>query len=164
MGDSAARHELVVLNIRPRELDMFFQAAGKLRHEASSIVVWPNSCISFTRIDVGQPAVFQQQLRRRFAGFDFVRIDTADFDSGFIAARCREQGDSCLPDLDAAAGLRHRLLLGDAVDAYTGGDPEGAPLENSGKDYLANLRIQEAVYASDALGRRIELDGFESPD
>ncbi len=34
---------------------------------------------------------------------------------------------------------------------------EGAPLENSGADYLANMLIQEAVYASDAQGRRIEI-------
>jgi predicted dehydrogenase len=37
---------------------------------------------------------------------------------------------------------------------------EGAPLENSGRDYLANLRVQEAVYASAAQGRRIALDSF----
>lgn len=34
---------------------------------------------------------------------------------------------------------------------------EGTPLENSGADYLANLRVQEAVYLSNAEGRRIEL-------
>jgi predicted dehydrogenase len=34
---------------------------------------------------------------------------------------------------------------------------EGAPLENRGRDYLANLRVQEAVYRSSAEGRRIEL-------
>lgn len=33
---------------------------------------------------------------------------------------------------------------------------EGAPLENSGGDYLANMLIQELVYASNAEGRRIE--------
>lgn len=37
---------------------------------------------------------------------------------------------------------------------------EGTPLENSGADYLANMLIQEAVYASDAEGRRMELAGF----
>lgn len=37
---------------------------------------------------------------------------------------------------------------------------EGAPLENSGADYLANMRIMEAVYASHAEGRRIEIDAF----
>jgi predicted dehydrogenase len=41
---------------------------------------------------------------------------------------------------------------------------EGAPLENSGADYLANMLVQEAVYASDAEGRRIELSGFRSRD
>ncbi len=34
---------------------------------------------------------------------------------------------------------------------------EGAPLENSGAAYLANMLIQEAVYASHAEGRRIEI-------
>ena len=33
----------------------------------------------------------------------------------------------------------------------------GAPLENTGRDYLANLRVQEAVYRSAAEGRRIAL-------
>lgn len=41
---------------------------------------------------------------------------------------------------------------------------EGTPLENSGADYLANMLVQEAVYASDAEGRRIELSGFRSRD
>lgn len=39
---------------------------------------------------------------------------------------------------------------------------EGAPLENSGTAYLANMLIQEAVYASSAEGRRIEIAGFSS--
>ncbi|HWA36914.1 MAG TPA: Gfo/Idh/MocA family oxidoreductase [Burkholderiales bacterium] len=34
---------------------------------------------------------------------------------------------------------------------------DGAPLENTGRDYLANLRVQEAVYRSAAEGRRIAL-------
>jgi predicted dehydrogenase len=34
---------------------------------------------------------------------------------------------------------------------------DGAPLENSGREYLANLRVQEAVYRSHAEGRRIAL-------
>ena len=33
----------------------------------------------------------------------------------------------------------------------------GAPLENTARDYLANLRVQEAVYRSRGEGRRIEL-------
>jgi predicted dehydrogenase len=37
---------------------------------------------------------------------------------------------------------------------------EGAPLENSGADYLANMLIMEAVYASHAEGRRIEIGSF----
>ena len=40
---------------------------------------------------------------------------------------------------------------------------EGAPLENSGRDYLANMKLLEAVYASHAAGRRIEIAGFR-PD
>lgn len=35
---------------------------------------------------------------------------------------------------------------------------ENTPLENSGRDYLANLRVQEAIYLSNAQGRRIELE------
>lgn len=38
---------------------------------------------------------------------------------------------------------------------------EGAPLENTARDYLANLRVQEAVYRSAAEGRRIELASFD---
>ena len=34
------------------------------------------------------------------------------------------------------------------------------PLENSGGDYLANMKLLEAVYASHAGGRRIEIAGF----
>jgi predicted dehydrogenase len=37
---------------------------------------------------------------------------------------------------------------------------EGAPLENTAREYLANLRVQEAVYRSHTEGRRIELAGF----
>ncbi len=37
----------------------------------------------------------------------------------------------------------------------------GAPLENTARDYLANLRVQEAVYRSAADGRRIELASFD---
>lgn len=37
---------------------------------------------------------------------------------------------------------------------------EGAPLENSGRDYLANVKMQEAIYHSAAEGRRIALDTF----
>ncbi len=36
-----------------------------------------------------------------------------------------------------------------------------APLENSGRDYLANMLIQEAVYASSAEGRRIEIAKYK---
>jgi D-apiose dehydrogenase len=32
-----------------------------------------------------------------------------------------------------------------------------SPIENTGKDFLANLRVQEAVYRSSAQGRRIQL-------
>jgi predicted dehydrogenase len=38
---------------------------------------------------------------------------------------------------------------------------ERAPLENTGRDYLASLRVQEAVYRSHAQGRRIALAGFD---
>jgi hypothetical protein len=37
----------------------------------------------------------------------------------------------------------------------------GTAPENTARDYLVNLRVQEAVYRSAASGRRIELDGFD---
>lgn len=38
---------------------------------------------------------------------------------------------------------------------------QGAPLENSARAYLANLKIQEAVYRSHVDGLRVELKGFD---
>jgi len=38
---------------------------------------------------------------------------------------------------------------------------QGAPIENTARDYLVNLKVQEAVYRSHAEGRRIELDRFD---
>ena len=40
----------------------------------------------------------------------------------------------------------------------------GTPAENTAADYLTNLRVQEAAYASHATGRRIALAGFDPPD
>ncbi len=42
----------------------------------------------------------------------------------------------------------------------------GTPLENTARDYLANLRVQEAVYRSATEGRRVALDPFDplTPD
>ena len=37
----------------------------------------------------------------------------------------------------------------------------GAPLENSARDYLANLRVQAAVYHSHASGRRVPMAAFD---
>lgn len=37
---------------------------------------------------------------------------------------------------------------------------DGAPLENTAREYLANLRVQEAVYRSNEEGKRIILAGF----
>jgi predicted dehydrogenase len=37
---------------------------------------------------------------------------------------------------------------------------EGSPLENTARAYLRNLRIQDAIYASSAQGRRIVIDAF----
>ena len=37
----------------------------------------------------------------------------------------------------------------------------GGPLENTAREYLANLRVQEAVYRSAAEGYRIELASFD---
>jgi D-apiose dehydrogenase len=39
----------------------------------------------------------------------------------------------------------------------------GTPLENAGRDYLANLSIQDAVYRSHESGRRIERPGTRTP-
>jgi D-apiose dehydrogenase len=38
---------------------------------------------------------------------------------------------------------------------------DGAPFENTAREYLANLRVQEAVYRSHGEGRRIELADFD---
>jgi predicted dehydrogenase len=38
---------------------------------------------------------------------------------------------------------------------------EGAPLENAAADYLPNMKILEAAYASHAEGRRVEIGAFE---
>lgn len=40
----------------------------------------------------------------------------------------------------------------------------GLKPENTARDYLRNLRIQEAVYASHARGSRIEIDHFNPPE
>ena len=41
---------------------------------------------------------------------------------------------------------------------------QGAPVENTARAYLANLKVQEAVYRSHADGRRIALDDFDPLD
>ncbi len=38
---------------------------------------------------------------------------------------------------------------------------QGAPLQNSARDYLANLHVQAAIYHSHASGRRIEMATFD---
>jgi len=62
---------------------------------------------------------------------------------------------------------------GGSTDAFAGGAcerlqrhvarglREGAPFENTGREYLANLKVQEAVYRSHEEGSRIELAGFD---
>ncbi len=40
---------------------------------------------------------------------------------------------------------------------------EGTALENAAHDYLANLRVQQAIYLSHESGRRIALDGPDAP-
>jgi D-apiose dehydrogenase len=40
----------------------------------------------------------------------------------------------------------------------------GTPIENTAQNYLQNLRIQEAVYASHLSGRRIEMSSFIPPN
>lgn len=39
----------------------------------------------------------------------------------------------------------------------------GSALENKARDYLVNLRVQEAAYESHTTGRRIELSGYDPP-
>ena len=39
----------------------------------------------------------------------------------------------------------------------------GTPLENTARDYLANLKVQEAVYVSHREGRRVALAAFSPP-
>lgn len=51
----------------------------------------------------------------------------------------------------ACGALRKHVL--DALD-------QKSPFENSAPDYLRNLLVQEAVYASHTSGRRVELSGF----
>jgi predicted dehydrogenase len=68
--------------------------------------------------------------------------------------------------------MEHRYDAG-PVDSFAGGACErlqrhavrglfaGGPLENTAREYLVNLRIQEAVYRSHLEGRRIELAAFD---
>ena len=56
------------------------------------------------------------------------------------------------PD-DAFGGGCCRALQAHVVRGFL----ENTPLENLGKEYLANLRIQEAVYRSSAEGRKVEI-------
>lgn len=55
-------------------------------------------------------------------------------------------------DTDFGGDCVHRLQR-HVIDHRLG----RGPLENTGRDYLANIEIEEAVYASDAQGRRIAL-------
>jgi predicted dehydrogenase len=59
-------------------------------------------------------------------------------------------------DLAAYGGGACQALQAHVVKALA----TGALPENTGRDYLKNLQIQEAVYASHAQGRRIELKDF----
>jgi len=45
---------------------------------------------------------------------------------------------------------------GPTAPFLSGGSP--APLENGGRDYLVNLRIQEAVYRSSDAGVRVAIE------
>ncbi len=60
------------------------------------------------------------------------------------------------PD-DTFGGGACEWLQRHVVEHFT----HGAPLENTARDYLVNLRVQEAVYRSTAEGRRIELATFD---
>lgn len=71
----------------------------------------------------------------------------------------RGHDDNELTPVDAP--LRRDLFGGGCVDALQAHVVahllEGAPLENTAADYLANLRLVEAVYASAASGARVDL-------
>jgi D-apiose dehydrogenase len=56
------------------------------------------------------------------------------------------------PDKDFAGGAVHKLCV-HALDHFC----KGAPAENSGRDYLRNLVIQDAVYRSHETGMRVPL-------
>ncbi len=67
-----------------------------------------------------------------------------------------------LDGVSAGSARLRRCIVFEYVDGATGlVDGKrligGAPVENTARDYLANLRVQEAVYRSAAEGRRIEL-------
>jgi D-apiose dehydrogenase len=55
-----------------------------------------------------------------------------------------------------ACGFLQRHVI-EAIDS-------GLPFENTAEDYLRNIVIQEAVYASHATGQRITLSEFVPPD
>ena len=54
---------------------------------------------------------------------------------------------------DAFGGGACRALQSHVVDHFL----SNKPLENTGRDYLANLRVQEAIYLSNAQGRKIAM-------
>jgi predicted dehydrogenase len=58
------------------------------------------------------------------------------------------------PD-DTFGGGACRALQAHVVNYFL----EKTPIENTGREYLANLRVQEAVYRAHTEGRRIMLDG-----
>jgi len=54
-----------------------------------------------------------------------------------------------------------QLLWGEPRSRDVHGLLHGTPFENTARAYLENLKVQEAVYRSDADGRRVELERFD---
>lgn len=66
------------------------------------------------------------------------------------------------PETEHAYPRNAQLFAGGSVHALqqqlTAHLLDAAPMENSGRDYLANIRVEEAVYQSDREGRRIAIE------
>lgn len=71
-----------------------------------------------------------------------------------------------------APEMQHHYDRGDAKGAFGGACTllqahvlahleQGAPLENSARDYLANLRVEAAIYHSHASGQRVRVADFD---
>jgi predicted dehydrogenase len=91
--------------------------------------MWLEGSAGVLRLD-GEARLWWKPHRRDEVEHAYARGDDSTFGGGCCGALQRH----------VVAHLRH-----------------GSPLENRGRDYLVNLDIQEAVYASHASGRRVPL-------